>query len=246
MVGRFATSPLGKEEHMLRSWIARLISCFAVAGVCLVAAEPASADTVGFAVRTVDTSSAINDINQAETLLGAGPTAGSGVFPVVNFVGQGGDGDFPGGVAFPGVSGEDFAMEAIAAIRVNTPGSYQFVVNSDDGFRLRFNVAPNGSGGSVYSEFTGPRGPGDTVGTPVSLVAGQTFNVRLTYFERGGGDEIELSYRLNGGAEQLVGATNDLTATVVPTPTAIVGGASLLGLLGGVGLVRRFRGGSSA
>ena len=197
-----------------------------------------------FAVRTVDApgSGTILNIDQAETLLASQSTAGSGLFGVINFVGGGTDADFPGGASFPGSLGgtDEFAMEALARIIFNTSGTYVFQVNSDDGFRLRRDVNLDGSGGTVYSEFVNPRGPFDTDGPAITIPPATVgfSNFRLTYFEHLGGEEIELSYSLNGGPQKLVGSTNDLT--VQPIPEA--GSFALLGAgLAGLAVRRRVR-----
>ena len=183
-----------------------------------------------FSVRTVDAPGAttIPDINFAESLLTSEPTLGGGLFPTINFVGGGSDADFSGGVAFPGgVGGTDqFTLEAVAKIIFNVTGSYVFRVNSDDGFRLRSGVNADGTGGSVYSEFTGPRGPINTDGPAIAVPAGASTNARLTFFEAVGGEEIELSYSLNGGAFKLVGVTGDITVLPIPEP----GSLALLGI----------------
>ena len=185
-----------------------------------------------FLVRTVDApgNGAVLNIDQAETLLASQPSAGSGNFGVINFVGGGSDADFPGGASFPGGLGgtDDFAMEALARIIFNTPGTYVFQVNSDDGFRLRRDVNPDGSGGTVSAEFIGPRGPLDTDSSAFIIppATGGFVNFRLTYFEHIGGEEIEFSYSLNGGPQQLVGSTGDLTVQPIPEPASF----ALLGI----------------
>ena len=118
-------------------------------------------------------------------------------------------------------------MEALATIIFNTPGVYIFQINSDDGFRLRKDVNSDGSGGAVYSEFVTPRGPLDSNGAGITIppaTIGST-NIRLTYFEQFGGEEIEFSYSLDGGPQQLVGSTGDLTVLPIPEP----GSLALLG-----------------
>lgn len=208
------------------------------------AAVLATAAHAQFVVRTVDGpgSGNISDINLAESILASQPTVGSGLFGVINFVGGGSDADFPGGVAFPGGFGntDNFAMEVLARLTINTPGTYVFQVNSDDGFRLRRDVNLDGSGGTVYSEFVNPRGPVDTDGPAVTIppaTVGFT-NIRLTYFELNAGEEIEFSYSLNGGPQQLVGSTGDITVQPIPEPGSLV----LIGVgLMGFGARRRAR-----
>ena len=185
-----------------------------------------------FAVRTVDApgSGTILDINQAESLLASQPNAGSGPFSVINFVGGGSDGDFPGGGSFPGGLGgtDDFALEAVGAL-VFTPGTYIFRVNSDDGFRLNI-------GGGLYSEFVGLRGPISTDGPAITIPSGVVgYSLfRLTYFEHLGGEEIEFSYSRNGGPQQLVG-TGEITVQQVPEPSSL----ALLGICLGRFAMRR-------
>src|SRR5687767_1953388 len=133
----------------------------------------------------------IDDINEAEAVLGS-PAIGS-PYALVNFVGEGGDGEFGGGVSFPGIpnNSSDFAIEALGTITINNAGSYVFRVNSDDGFRLWTGVNTDGTGGSVLSEFVNPRGPAPTDSAPLVLPGGFSTRGRLTFFERGGGDELE-------------------------------------------------------
>ena len=152
------------------------------------------------------------------------------LFATLNFVGGGSDGDFPGGVSFPGGLGgtDDFALEAVGAL-IFTPGSYVFRVNSDDGFRLNI-------GGSLYSEFVSPRGPVGTDGPAIIIPSGVVgYSLfRLTYFEHIGGEEIEFSYSRNDGPQQLVG-TGEITVQQVPEPSSL----ALLGICLGRFAMRR-------
>ena len=60
----------------------------------------------------------------------------------------------------------------------------------------------------------------------IAVPAGASTNARLTFFEAVGGEEIELSYSLNGGAFKLVGVTGDITVLPIPEP----GSLALLGI----------------
>jgi len=51
-------------------------------------------------------------------------------------------------------------------------------------------------------------------------------------FERNGGDELEFSYSLNGGAFQLVGSPADIPTSPIPEPLGLgVLGVGAMGLL---------------
>ena len=229
---------------------------FAAAAAVAAVAAPASA---AFDVRTADptasvspaTLSEVNDVNEGEALFGASGVTVSGFSSasVINYagLGQGGVGDFTGDSRFPNGQDntEDFALQAVGRYTFNTAGSYVFRVNSDDGFRLRTGVTAAGNylDGTVLSEFVAPRGPANTDSGTVVQTAGSTRDVGLVFFERGGGDEVELSYSLNGGPFQLVGAGPDITVTSIPIPEPA---AASLAVLGAAGLLVRRRPARSA
>ena len=193
-----------------------------------------------FRVRTVNGApNSVTDIDIAETDLASDPTAGTGLPAVINYLGSSSPGDFGGDSAFPsGTNSDDFAMEALAQLTFNTAGTYIFRVNSDDGFRLRLNVNGDGSGGTVYTEFTGQRGPGNTDGSGMVFGVGDTLNLRLTYFDRGGGSEVEFSYSNDNGATfQLVGSTADISVAPIPEPTTAL---LVCFAIAGIALARRF------
>jgi hypothetical protein len=185
-----------------------------------------------FQVRTVNSAGTITNIDMGESELASDPNAGTGTPAVINYLESGSSGDFGGDSPFPtGTNADNFAMEAVAQLTFNVSGSYVFQVNSDDGFRLRFNVSFGGSGGTTYSEFTTDRGPGNTVGAGTSFAAGDAMNIRLTYYENASGSEVEFSYSLNSGASQLVGSTADISVAPIPEP-----GTSRLLAVGAVGV----------
>jgi hypothetical protein len=215
-------------------------------GLLCLSAAPASAQYV---VRFVDAEAGtqLNTVADTDALLNNPPAGVTQVTvrpTVINYAGNGGDGNsFPGGVPFPDPfnNTDDFAMEALFLTRFVTAGSYVFRVNSDDGFQLRIGVSPTGAGGTVFMEADLNRAPADTDSTAQNLTAGQTFANRLIFWERGGGEEIDLQYSLNGGAFQLVGANPaEIVVTPIPEPTTLaLAGAGLLGVV--VGGYRRKR-----
>ena len=202
--------------------LALLVS--ASASVVALLSQPASAQ---FQTRIVDPpatfgdNNQVNDINEGEAIL-ASPPAGStitnGLPDVINE---------PGGT--PGYTGEDFAYEAVGLVDVIGGSSVSGVVlyvNSDDGFRLRVN-------GVTVSEFPGDTGGSNTASGPLTLNDGDV--IRLTHYERGGGEYIRL--RLNDDNGPFIGsAASGIDVVPIPEPAAL----SLLGL-GGLGLLARRR-----
>jgi CSLREA domain-containing protein len=137
-------------------------------------------------VRTVDDNgSPVNSIDDGEALLASRPTAGTATPSSINYNGN-----------FPGVSGDDFALEAVGRVDVlsGTSGTFTLYVNSDDGFRLWRN-------GTVIDEFTTPTGSSNVTMSNITLNDGDV--LRLTYFERGGGEH--LTFRVNDSSGALVG-----------------------------------------
>ena len=150
----------------------------------------------GFICRRVSSSVAFpyapqGYLDSALTLIGE--TAGgahfsnetSGTYTTVNFT-DGNDGDFTtGNTAFPGGTGDNFAMRVTATLIVNTPGEYTFVVNSDDGARLRID------GVDVILD-DGTHGPSASSGRIV--LSKPTAQLELIYFDTTGSAECELGW----------------------------------------------------
>ena len=213
---------------------------------CLLLAPAAHAQ---FRVRTVNNAGTINNITTAENafLSTTAVISGFSNYSVINFAGTGGGANFAGDNPFPNsLNGtDDFALDAYARLTFNVSGSYVFRVNSDDGFRLRFGVLSDGSGGTTYSENPGTRASGNTDGSALVQTSSGTTNMRLTYFERGGSEEVEFAYSRDGGAFQLVGSTTDITVspTVGPVSAAEPGTLPIvgMGLVTGAGMALRSR-----
>jgi hypothetical protein len=208
-------------------------------------AVPASAQ---WQVRTVDGGDPeINDINEGETILDnpATPTAGTDTPDVINYSGEadigliGGDATFPGGVG----GTEDFALEGLGVVDIigGTTGTFNLVVNSDDGYRVRVDgTVPND--GVDALEFTAQRDDPDAGAQVVTTTLNDGDVVRLTFFERAGGDNVEFFADSDGnlgttGDQFLVGsAASGIDIVPIPEPAT----AGLLGL-GALGLLARRR-----
>ncbi len=190
----------------------------------------------GFTVRTVDTSAGdISSINVATSLLN-GNTGGftvasdtSSVFSYVNF-GDSGNLSSPPDIAVPGTSDrEQYAMRAVANI-VIPAGTWTLAVGSDDGFRVtipnvtftsRFgNEGTQPSNGFAYSS---PRAHSQSGGT-FTVASQTTTTIQLDFYERGGGDSLELSLAsgtqggFNGNFQILQNGTQNWSVTTTGIP----------------------------
>jgi len=119
------------------------------------------------------------------------PEVHSEIAPFIDYYNTGGTGRFGNNVAFPGteigVDEDSFVVLVEATIVIPMAGNWTFGVNSDDGFQLEI----SGRGVTYQSEHPTPRGPADTIRTFFLPSAGE-YDVRLVFFECGGGSELEL------------------------------------------------------
>ncbi|MEW6158718.1 MAG: lamin tail domain-containing protein, partial [Verrucomicrobiota bacterium] len=144
----------------------------------------------GFAVRNFKANITVSSLTDAESVI-TNPARQSSVAGensnVINYYGSGGDGHYGDNAPFPGaVVGadiDDFVIEATATITIPTAGEWTFGVNSDDGFSLTI--------GSFTMSYPNPRGPADTLDVFNFPAAGE-YNLRLVFYERGGGSCVEL------------------------------------------------------
>ena len=182
----------------------------------------------GFAVRVVKANVYIDSLDAADTLL-ATPSQQAATYyenaPVINYFNSGGGGNYGDDRPVPGLEGdvEDYVIEATATVTIPAAGDWTFGVSSDDGFRLDV--------GGFTVAYPPPRGPDTTVGTFHFNQAGQ-YDLRLVFYERGGGSEVEVfaaqgSYEWwDPGAFRLVGDTANGGLAVVSTPVGGSGGGS--------------------
>nr|WP_324259615.1 DUF6701 domain-containing protein [Cellvibrio fontiphilus] len=102
--------------------------------------------------------------------------------------------DFDWGTGAPGVTGvnaDNFSVRWDATLKVDASGSYQFQTLSDDGVRLWVNNQ------LIINNWTDHAVTTDTSAS-VNLVAGQTYPVRLEFYERGGYAVMSLRWRRPG------------------------------------------------
>jgi hypothetical protein len=121
-------------------------------------------------------------------------------------------------------------------------GDYVFRSNTDDGGRLKIDLNQDGSfdpASEWVIDHDVLQGPTNTDSAPVTLAEGN-YMIEYSFFERGGGDEGEVSARPAAGADfVLLGdeAGGGLDVVPIPEPSSIV--LSVLGVLSLLGLRRR-------
>lgn len=114
-----------------------------------------------------------------------------GTAPIINYLNTGDYGHFDKDSPFPGttigVDVEHYVVLATAKVYIPTTGYWTFGVNSDDGFELKLT-----KGAKTYTtSYPSPRGPGDTI-TPFNITETGVYDLRLVFYECGGGSELEL------------------------------------------------------
>jgi len=133
--------------------------------------------------------------------------------PVINYYNTGGTGRFGNDNPFPGTTigtnVEDFVVLVTGTVYIPATGNWTFGVNSDDGFGLELTRGQN----TFSSSYPDPRGTADTLAVFDIPQAG-TYNLRLVFYERGGGSALELfaaqgSHAAFNGAFSLVGDTQN-------------------------------------
>ncbi|RIK67092.1 MAG: hypothetical protein DCC65_07680 [Planctomycetota bacterium] len=111
--------------------------------------------------------------------------------PVINYLNTGGTARFGSDSPFPGTTigtnVDDFVLLVTGSVVIPSPGDWTFGVNSDDGFSLELTNGPT----NFFMSFPNPRGPADTLSV-FNVTEPGSYNVRLVFYERGGGAEVEL------------------------------------------------------
>ncbi len=190
----------------------------------------------GFAVQNFKSAALVEDLGAAEEVI-VTPALQAGLAvenaPVLEYLGTDDPGHYSLNRPFPGTAaGQDvdnFVILATAKVTIPSAGDWTFGVLSDDGFGLALS-----RGGQVYEmSYPSPRGPSDSLQT-FQLPAAGGYELRLVYYESGGGSALELfaaqgSYTAWDDAHfRLVGDTAAGGLAVSSPPVSAAGSASFL------------------
>jgi hypothetical protein len=178
----------------------------------------------------------INTIEQADQYFtGARPTrfVGTGTVTQVDLA-EGTGGQFAINNPFPGLDNlpavgdtNDYTARITGTLVVNTAGSYNFFTDSDDGNRFRLDLNRNGTFEDATESIV-PNGGLQGAGTPersgeINLMTGN-YPFEVTFFERGGGANIEGGYRQTGMTTQYVlGNAAGGISLLAPAQVRVVG-----------------------
>ena len=110
------------------------------------------------------------------------------------------DFDWGGGSPEPGIGSDGFSARYTGQVQAPTSGEYTFTTTSDDGVRLFVD-------GKLLVDNWTDHGPTDDSGT-ITLEAGKKYDVRLDYFENGGGAVAKLSWQYPGQDRQIIPSSN--------------------------------------
>lgn len=193
----------------------------------------------GILVKEARSSSAITNLATADALLdGTGATATDiRLRTYINFLGDGGDHHYTTGNFSFALSGETHCLRATGIFNIPSTAQYTFGFSSDDGGRLRIDLNNDGDfldagENTVVADLL--RGPADSM-SAVTISAG-SHAFELTFFENGGGDEVELyagagSYTTWNSALKLIGdtANGGLAAFTLPPGVGGGGGSTVVG-----------------
>ncbi len=110
---------------------------------------------------------------------------------VINYFNTASLGNFDADRAFPGttinVDVEDFVVLVTGKVMIPQAGNWTFGVSSDDGFGLTLSKR----GKTYTTSYPSPRSPSDTLAV-FNIAESGLHDLRLVFYERGGGSELEL------------------------------------------------------
>ena len=120
-----------------------------------------------------------------------------------------------------GVPGSNYTTVWTGQLLAPFSGAYTFYTNSDDGIRLSLN---SGSGLNALISNPTYHGPALDASAAVTLTAGQRYDIKLEYFQGGGGATCQLFWAYPGQAQQIIPQFNlfsNRSGSLPAAPTAL-------------------------
>jgi len=162
-------------------------------------------------------------------------TPGDSIFagtPVATGTGHNAYSDWGEDRPVSGVNKDNFAVEYLGSFTAPETGNYIFQTNSDDGVRVWVNTSGTNTfdnSNRVIDNWT-DHAPTLNQSGSVYLTAGQNFNIRIRYYEKGGGAVMQFSWRtpsassFSAFSESVSGAQNYTVRVKVCDPSPGSGG----------------------
>jgi hypothetical protein len=113
--------------------------------------------------------------------------------------------DWGDGAPTPALEADTFSVRWSGQVEARYSEAYRFLTTSDDGIRLWVN-------NQLVIDHWSVHAPSEDVSVPVTLVAGQRYDIRIEYFENGGGATARLEWQSPSQARQIVPTTQLYTA----------------------------------
>ena len=148
----------------------------------------------GFSVTYYKSNVSVGSLNTAESVITNSfyqSSTATETASVIDYLNTGETGHFPYNNPFPstipGFNVDNFVVLATGRVLIPASGNWTFGVSSDDGFGLELSRGSE----EFSSSFPTGRSAGDTLAT-FDLTESGSYDLRLVYFEGGGGSEVEL------------------------------------------------------
>ncbi len=129
--------------------------------------------------------------------------------------------NFNNNFGVPGLNEEQFSVRWTGKVRSPLTGNVTFSTQSDDGVRLWVN------GQQVIDNWTLHGTTTDTA-SPISLVEGELYDIRMEFYERGGGEVAMLQWAYSGQSTEVIPQTYLYPATVRPVLKFINGSSAVV------------------
>ncbi len=150
--------------------------------------------SAGFTVTYYKATGTVGSITAAEAVIanpGLRTATASEKAQVINYYNTDSLGHFDADKAFPGttmnVDVENFVILVTGKVLIPQAGEWTFGVSSDDGYSMTLKKGTR----TYASAYPDPRSPGDTL-TVFNITEAGVHDLRLVFYEQGGGSELEL------------------------------------------------------